>query len=60
MPELFRRSQRINLLVDSSKYYKICTFQISPLKPSFTIFSDKGLPEEIRIEIEAKGLKLVI
>jgi len=30
------------------------------LKPSFTIFSDKGLPEEIRMEIEAKGLKLVI
>lgn len=60
IPELFRRSQRINLLVDSSKFFKICTFQISPLKPSFTIFSDKGLPEEIRIEIEAKGLKLVI
>ena len=60
IPELFRRSQRINLLVDSSKFFKICTFQISPLKPSFTIFSDKGLPEEIRTEIEVKGLKLVI
>jgi DeoR family fructose operon transcriptional repressor len=60
IPELFRRSQRINLLVDSSKFFKICTFQISSLKPSFTIFSDKGLPEEIRMEIEAKGLKLVI
>ena len=60
IPELFRRSQSINLLVDSSKFFKICTFQISPLKPSFTIFSDKGLPEEIRMEIEAKGLKLVI
>lgn len=60
IPELFRRSQRINLLVDSSKFFKICTFQISPLKPSFTIFSDKGLPEEIRMEIEAKGLKLVV
>ena len=60
IPELFRRSQRINVLVDSSKFYKLCTFQISPLKPSFTIFSDKGLPEEIRHEIEAKGLKLII
>ena len=60
IPELFRRSQRINVLVDSSKFYKLCTFQISPLKPSFTIFSDKGLPEEIRTEIETKGLKLVI
>jgi DeoR/GlpR family transcriptional regulator of sugar metabolism len=59
-PELFRRSRHINVLVDSSKFYKLCTFQISPLKPSFTIFSDKGLPEEIRHEIEAKGLKLVI
>ena len=60
IPELFRRSQRINVLVDSSKFYKLCTFQISPLKPSFTIFSDKGLPQEIRNEIETKGLKLVI
>jgi DeoR/GlpR family transcriptional regulator of sugar metabolism len=59
-PELFRRSEHINVLVDSSKFFKLCTFQISPLKPSFTIFSDKGLPEEIRQEVEAKGLKLVI
>jgi DeoR/GlpR family transcriptional regulator of sugar metabolism len=59
-PELFRRSQHINVLVDSSKFYKLCTFQISPLKSSFTIFSDKGLPEDIRGEIEARGLKLVI
>jgi DeoR/GlpR family transcriptional regulator of sugar metabolism len=59
-PELFRRSQHINVLVDSSKFYKLCTFQISPLKPSFTIFTDKALPEEIRHEIEAKGLKLMI
>ncbi|CAB1057183.1 hypothetical protein D1BOALGB6SA_1922 [Olavius sp. associated proteobacterium Delta 1] len=59
-PELFRRSQHINVLVDSSKFYKLCTFQISPLTPSFTIFTDKGLPAEIRHEIEAKGVKLVI
>jgi DeoR family glycerol-3-phosphate regulon repressor len=59
-PELFRRTQHINVLVDSSKFYKLCTFQISPLKPSFTIFTDKGLPEEVIKEIEAKGLKLFI
>ncbi len=40
-PELFRHSQNINVLVDSSKFYKLCTFQISPLKPSFTIFTDQ-------------------
>ena len=59
-PELLRRSQHINVLVDSSKFYKLCTFQISPLKPSFTIFTDKGLPEDIRKEIEARGVKLVL
>lgn len=59
-PELFRRSRHINVLVDSSKFYKLCTFQISPLTPSFTIFTDKGLPEEIKQEFEAKGLKLLI
>jgi len=59
-PKLLRRSRNINVLVDSSKFYKLCTFQISPLKPSFTIFTDKGLPEKIRKEIEARGIKLVI
>jgi DeoR/GlpR family transcriptional regulator of sugar metabolism len=59
-PELFKRSEHINVLVDSSKFHKLCTFQISPLQPSFTIFSDNGLPEEIRKEIEAKGINLVI
>jgi len=59
-PELFRRSRHINVLVDSSKFYKLCTFQISPLIPAFTIFTDKGLPAEIRHEIEAKGVKVVI
>jgi DeoR/GlpR family transcriptional regulator of sugar metabolism len=59
-PELFRRSRHINVLVDSSKFYKLCTFQISPLNPAFTIFTDKGLPPEIRHEIEAKGVRLVI
>jgi DeoR/GlpR family transcriptional regulator of sugar metabolism len=59
-PELLRRSRSINVLVDSSKFFKLCTFQISPLKPGFTIFSDKGLPEEIRQEIEAAGVKLVV
>jgi len=59
-PELFRRSEHINVLVDSSKFFKLCTFQISPLQPSFIIFSDNGLPEEIRQEIEARGIKLVI
>jgi DeoR/GlpR family transcriptional regulator of sugar metabolism len=59
-PELFKRSEHINVLVDSSKFHKLCTFQISPLNPSFTIFTDKGLPEEIKQKIEAKGIKLVI
>jgi DeoR/GlpR family transcriptional regulator of sugar metabolism len=48
------------VLVDSTKFYKLCTFQICPLNPSFTVFTDKGLPEKIRHEIEAKGVKLVI
>jgi len=48
------------VLVDSSKFFKLCTFQISPLNSSFTIFTDKGLPQEIRREMEASGLKLLI
>lgn len=60
LPELFKRSQHVKVMVDSSKFFKIGTFKISPLKPSFTIISDKGLPEDIRAAIEAKGLNLVL
>jgi DeoR/GlpR family transcriptional regulator of sugar metabolism len=58
--KLISRCQHINVLADSSKFFKIGTFQISPLKPSFTIFTDKELPEEIRAKIEKQGISLVI
>lgn len=59
IPELFKRCQHINVLVDSSKFFKIGTFQISPLKPSLTVFTDKGLPEEIRAAVEKKGVTVI-
>jgi DeoR/GlpR family transcriptional regulator of sugar metabolism len=60
IPKLISRCQHINVLADSSKFYKIGTFQISPLKPSFTIFTDKELPEEIRAKIEKQGISVII
>lgn len=60
VPALFKRSQHINVLVDSSKFFKIGTFQISPLKPSLTIFTDKGLPEELRAAVEKKGVTVIV
>jgi DeoR family fructose operon transcriptional repressor len=60
IPDLFARSQQINVLVDSSKFFKIGTFQISPLIPPLTLFTDKGLPEEIRAAIEKKGVTVIV
>jgi DeoR family transcriptional regulator, fructose operon transcriptional repressor len=60
LPEIFRSSSVINILADSSKFYKIGTFQVAPLSPAFRIFADKGLPKEIRIEIEARGTKIIV
>lgn len=59
-PELISRSQHINVLAASSKFFRIGTFQISPLKPSFTIFTDQDLPGEIRAQIEKKGISVII
>jgi DeoR/GlpR family transcriptional regulator of sugar metabolism len=56
----FKRCQHINVLVDSSKFFKIGTFQVSPLKPPLTLFTDKGLPEDIRAAVEKKGVTVVV
>jgi DeoR family fructose operon transcriptional repressor len=60
IPELFKRSQHINVLVDSGKFFKLGTFQISSLKPPLTIFSDKGLPQDIRAAVEKKGVSVIV
>jgi len=60
LPEVFRHGQQINILADNSKFLKIGTFQIAPLDPSFLIFTDKGLPRTLRVQIEKKGPKVVI
>lgn len=60
VPELITHGQQINVMVDSSKFFKIGTFHISSLKPSFIIYTDKDLPDDIRYEIEEKGLTVVI
>ncbi len=57
---LFKRCQHINALVDSSKFFKIGTFQISPLRPPLTVFTDKGLPDEIRAAVERKGVTVIV
>ncbi len=60
LPELFKRTQQINVLADSSKFFKIGTFQIAPLKPPLAIFTDKGLPETLRAAAEKKGVTVIV
>jgi len=60
LPEVFLCGRQINILVDSSKFFKIATFRISPLDASINIFSDKGLPRDLIEEIEKKGARVFI
>lgn len=57
--ELFLNKSQINILADSSKFFKIGAFQVAPLNPSFTIFTSKKLPTDIRSRIERKGIKVI-
>lgn len=58
-PALYQGGGDIFILADSSKFYKIATFQIAPLDPIFTIVSDRGLPAAIREEITQKGARVI-
>jgi DeoR/GlpR family transcriptional regulator of sugar metabolism len=58
-PQLLTSGGAANVLADSSKFFKIGTFQLLPLDSSFTIFTDRNLPEDIRKEIQSQGPKIV-
>jgi len=59
LPEVFQCCGRINVLADSSKFYKTGTFQIAPLSPSMWIFTDHKLSKDIIAEIQQKGPQMV-
>lgn len=58
--ELFLYAPKTNILVDSSKFFKIGTFQIAPLSPSFVIITDRGISRTLQTEIEKKGPKIIV
>lgn len=62
LPSIFTRCDRVNVLLDHSKFYKIATYPIVPLGPSLTIFSDKGLrlPKPVRAKIEKTGARIIV
>jgi DeoR/GlpR family transcriptional regulator of sugar metabolism len=60
LPKIFKSGAKINILADSSKFYKIATFQIAPLDSSFKIFTDKKLPKNLQSEIERNGPLVII
>jgi DeoR family transcriptional regulator, fructose operon transcriptional repressor len=60
LPAVFTCSQKINILVDHSKFSKMATYQIAPLGPCFTIFTDQKLPKSFKAEVEKKGSKVIV
>ncbi len=60
LPTLFQCGGEVHILVDHSKFFKMATYRIAPLKPSLTIVTDKGLPKSIRREIEKKGPRVIV
>ena len=59
LKQIFNLKPEINILADSSKFYKVGTFEIIPINKSLRIFTDKGLPSVIKDEIEKKGAKVI-
>jgi DeoR/GlpR family transcriptional regulator of sugar metabolism len=60
MREIIRYATAVNILVDSTKFHKIGTFQIAPLDESMLIFTNQKAPKEIIKEIEERGPKVVM
>ncbi len=60
LPALFEGMREINVLVDSSKFHKIGIFQLAPLRPGMTIFTDRELPWETKDQLERKGVKVIL
>jgi DeoR family fructose operon transcriptional repressor len=58
--ELFHCGSEINIIADSSKFFKIATFKIGPLEMVGRIFTDSGIPEDLRNEISVRGIEIVV
>jgi len=56
---LLSLESQINILVDSSKFSKIQTFQITPISNSFRIFSDKKLPNSLQERFLERGCNII-
>jgi DeoR family fructose operon transcriptional repressor len=59
LPEIFSCGGDVNILVDSSKFFKIGTFQLAPLSSSLKIFTDKALPRNLREQVERLGPRVI-
>jgi DeoR/GlpR family transcriptional regulator of sugar metabolism len=62
LPAVFACCDKVNVLLDHSKFYKIATYPVAQLGPHLNIFSDKGLrlPKLLRAGIEKTGTRIII
>lgn len=58
--QLVRHARRVVLLVDSGKWDTHGPVKVMPVDKVDTVITDSGLPDEIRDQLEAKGLELVV
>ncbi len=59
LPELFKFGEEINILIDSSKFHRIGTFQVAPLKPPLRIFTGGEAPLKDRADMEKAGVTVI-
>ena len=60
LPKIFLCGRLINILVDSSKFFKTATYRIAPIDSSLRIFTDIGLPKSLRAKVEKRGAKVIV
>ncbi|MEJ5357453.1 MAG: DeoR/GlpR family DNA-binding transcription regulator [Desulfobacterales bacterium] len=57
---LNRGGVEIHMLVDSSKFQKIATFRVAPVRAAAKIYTDSGIPKAIRERLSAAGVPLIV
>lgn len=57
---LNRAGVEINMLVDSSKFQKIATFRVAPIRAAAKLYTDAGIPKAIRERLSAAGVPLIV
>jgi DeoR/GlpR family transcriptional regulator of sugar metabolism len=60
IPDVLRAAAEVNVLANAAKFVKVGSFQLGAVKPGLRVFSDPVLSGELRAELEAAGVEVIV